>query len=370
MDGTIIGQGRFVAATGVPAKVIEIPSGADWVRVRNFTQYGANGALTGVNFYWQRGMAAGTGIVEFKNSSSALLGDTLVTGGFTLYDPSGNPLAASIAYTAITNSTTPSISTAATTGLVSNVSIVRLSLQSGDTALANAVSGIDFAVGTVVLNTSFALKNVMANAVGSTTGTGHWRLVQFDPLFYPRNRVIVNLTAATQGVVTTSIPHGFTPGQKVRFVIPAVSGMVQLNSTPQNNYLTATVVSISATDLCVFTIDVDTSAFTAFTFPTVAQQPSSFPEVSPVGEDTAVSLASATIQVPGVASATVGSQIFNTNVGILADSTVNTGFLGMTLGVGGLGLITAGGTNITGPAGTTAGDVVYWLAGKSTYGGL
>lgn len=368
MDGTILGQGSFVVATGVPAVVVKIPSGADFMWVKNFTQYGANSAATGVNYYWQRGMAAGTGIVEYKNSSAALLGDTLVSGGFTLYDPSGNPLASSIAYSAITNSTQPTISTASTAGLVSNVSIVRLSLQSGDTALANAVSGIDFAVGTVVLNTSFQLKNVMANAVGSTTGTGHWRLVQFDPLFYPRRRVIVNITQAVQAVVTTSIPHGFTPGQEVRFNIPAVSGMVQLNATPQNNYLVATIVSISSTDLCVFTINVDTTAFTAFTFPTVAQQPSSFPEVTPVGEDTGFALTSPTIQVPGVASSTVGAQINDTNVGILADSTVNTGFLGMVLGTGGNGNIL--GSAITGPAGSVAADVMYWVAGKSTYGGL
>jgi hypothetical protein len=40
----------------------------------------------------------------------------------------------------------------------------------------------------------------------------------------------------------------------------------------------------------------------------------------------------------------------------------------MILGTGSNGAIS--GAAITGPAGSVAGDVVYWVAGKSTYGGL
>ena len=64
-----------------------------------------------------------------------------------------------------------------------------------------------------------------------------------------------------------------------------------------------------------------TTAFAAFTWPTIAQQPSSFPAFIPVGEDTAAALVSPYAQVPSIG----GQQIFNTNTGILADSTVNTG---------------------------------------------
>lgn len=409
MDGTILGQGTFrspfaganpnlgvASNAAADLKIIEIPSGADWLIVRDYTQAGANGSATfyfqgtanaspGNEWYWQRGMAAGTGIVKYKGAGVATLSeDTLVSGGFTLYDPSGQTagalpiLGASVAFSAITNAVRPVVTTASTAGLISGVSVVRLSLLSGDTALANDVTGMDFLVDTVISNTSFRLANAFANAPGLTTGTGHWRLVNFDPLFYPRRRVVVNITqAATGGVVTTNVPHQYTPGQRVRFLIPAVSGMIQLNATPQNNYLSAVVASISATDLCQFTIDLDTSAFTAFTWPTVAQQPSSFPEVESFGEDTGFALLSPTIQIPGVASATVGSQVFNTNVGILADSVVNTGFLGMILGGGGNGNALT--TPITGPSGSvhfTSGnvldvaDVMYWVAGKSTYGGL
>ena len=134
--------------------------------------------------------------------------------------------------------------------------------------------------------------------------------------------------------------------------------------------MTATVVTV--VDDYNFTINIDTTAFTTFTWPTIAQQPSSYPEVNPVGEDSASALMSIQPQTPIYQ----GQQIYNTNVGVLSDSTVNTGFLGMILGNGGNG--NALGTPIIGPSGAISwsagnaatGDVVYWVAGKSSFGGL
>ena len=92
-----------------------------------------------------------------------------------------------------------------------------------------------------------------------------------------------------------------------------------------------------------------------------------------MGENTAVSLSTVAAQVPSVG----GIQIFGTQSGILADSTVNTGFLGIILGSGGNGLALT--TPIIGPAGSvhfsagnviTTTDLMYWVAGKSSFGGL
>lgn len=379
MDGTIIGQGSFIAPATIVNQVIAIPSGADWVKVLNYTQRGTVGGAgaVGNEFFWQRGMAAGTGTVNYyANGSTAVEGDTLVSGGFTLYDPSGTtagaiPLLGSpIVTTAITNATRPQVSTGNTTGLAVG-SIVRLSLLTGDTQTAAAVQGVDFVVGTINAGVSFTLltaTNVLANTVGIVTGTGHYRIVNSNPLFYPRRRTIVNITQAVNANVGTSVPHGLTPGQEIRFNIPAVSGMTQLNPNPlNNNFPTGVVVQPivqTVVDDYNFTINIDTTSYTAFTFPTQAQQPSSYPLVVPFGEDTATSLSVLGAQVPTIG----GIQINNTNTGILADSVVNTGFLGMVLGTGGLG--TVSGAAIAGPAGAVAADQIYWIAGKSTYGGL
>lgn len=367
MDGTILGQGSFVAPSTIVNKLIVIPSGVDHLWVHNYTQLGSNGAASprGVRYYWQRGMAAGTGTVEYKdNAGAGMNSDTLVSGGFTLYDPSGQtpgalPLLGNpVATTASTNATRPVVSTADTSGVAVGT-VVRMSETDQDD-----VNGIDMVVGAVVANTSFTLLfagNALATAPGVVGGAGFYRIVRADALFYPRRRFVTKITQATNANVSTSVQHSFTPGQELRFLIPAVSGMIELNSTPANNYRSATVVSV--VDAYNFTIDIDTTAFAAFTWPTDAQTPCDFPLVVPIGEDTAASISSLNAQTPLFD----GEQVYNSNTGLLADSTVNTGFLGMVLGTGGDGL--ALGSAITGPAGSVASDVVYWQSGKSSFGG-
>src|ERR1700685_1017090 len=341
MDGTILSQGTFrtpgsnttnnTIANG-NQMIVQIPSNADWMWVYNYTSYGVAGtntatfqgtanAQTGMKYYWQRGMPQGQALVEYKtNAANSSNADLLLTGGFTLYDPSNTAitplLSAPVATTAVTNATRPVVSTASTAG-ISVGSIVRLSsnAQTDDT-------GPEFVVGAVTVNTSFTLltaTNPLANVPGAIGGgSGFYRIVNRDHMFYPRNRYIVNITQAVNPIVSTSVPHGMTAGQAIRFHIPSVSGMVQLNSTAYNNYKYASILAVN--DDYNFVIDIDTTSFTAFTWPTVAQQPAGYPIMVPVGENTAVSLASISQQVPQVA----GIQIPNTQVGILADATVNT----------------------------------------------
>lgn len=338
MDGTILSQGSFTQGSTATNQVVAIPSNVDFMWVYNKTKIDAGTASTGVQFYWQRGFPAGYAMEYQTNAAStATLLRSVSTGGFTLYDPSGQSAGAlpllgnPVAATGISNATKPVVTTGTTTGLVADSSIVRLSLPSGSTALASAICGIDLLVDAVSAGVSFTVPtDALANTLGITTGTLSYRVVNYSPLFYPRRFVILNITAATSAVVTTSIPHGYQVGQEVRFTIPSVSGMTQLDGQAG----TITAVNSATT----FTVNIDTSAYTTFTFPTVAQQPSSYPLVAPVGEDTAQALASV--------------------VDILTDATVNNGFLGMVLPAG------------ADSPGGQANDVIYWVAGKSTYGGL
>lgn len=368
MDGTILQQGSFVVPATIVNQVVQIPANADFMWVRNFTRQGTVGGASafGFRYYWQRGMPVGSALVEYyANAGAVVTGDSIASGGFTLYDPSGQSQGAlplvgpAVATTASTNATRPVVSTSNTAGIAVGT-VVRMS----NTAQTD-INGIDFVVGAVTANTSFTLltaSNALANVPGAIGGAGFYRIINYNPLFYPRRRIITNITQATNAQVSTAIAHGLTVGQTIRFVIPAVSGMTQLNSIAQTNFIAPIIVSV--VDDYNFTINVDTTNFTVFTFPTIAQQPSSYPEITPIGQDTATSLVSTASQTPSIG----GIQIFNTNTGILADSTVNTGFLGMILGTGAVGAIS--GAAITGPAGSVAGDVVYWVAGKSTYGGL
>jgi len=360
MDGTILSQGTFTVGANVVPVNIPVPSGVDWVSVINLTNVvqagGANAA--GIRYFWQLGMANGSAIVEYyANGGAVVTGDYIVPGGISLYDPSGqNPLSPALsaprATTAMTNATRPVVSAANTTGLVVG-SVVRMTLTAQD-----EVDSVDMVVGAVNPGVSFTLltaSNAMANAQGAIGGAGFYQIVNYPPLFYPRRLVITNITQAALAVVATSVAHGLTVGQQIRFTIPATSGMVQLNGQQ------ATITAII--DDYTFNINIDTTAFTAFTFPTIAQFPATYPVLVPFGMNTGAALTLGGLQVPTIG----GVQIYGTQSGILADSTVNTGFLGMTLGTGSDGAIN--GAAISGPAGTNPGDFILWRVGKSSFGG-
>ena len=228
------------------------------------------------------------------------------------------------------------------------------------------LGGIDFTVDVVSSSTSFDLAYVSTS--GSTTGAASYRVIPYNPLFYPRRRTITNISAASQAVITMSVDHGYTVGQKVRLSLPggsAVWGNYAALSNYDNgpaNSTTPDAYTIIAVDVAfgnthnTITISANTTGFGTFltqwqSIGTAAYTPA---EVIPVGEDTSYAIQSLIQQTPQVN----GVQINGTNTGLLADSTVNTGFYGMTLLSGALL-----------PAGIAA-DVVFWKAGVSSYGGI
>lgn len=316
MPDTILQQG-FFTSTGT-TQTLQIRSGVDWISTRNYTRIAAQTGSAGYEFYWQLGMPQGGGIEYQSNAGSTAVNTAvLASGGFTIVDSSLNPLGAPVATTASTNAAQPVFSTASTAGLSAG-SIVRIVNVAGQPNL----SGYDFSIDTVVANTSFRIANALANAPGAAGTTGIYYLVNFNPLFYPARRNIVNITAANPAVITTAVNHGYVVGQAVRLYVPTVFGMTQANGL---------LVNISAVTASTFTVNMDFSAFTAFVFPGAAAVPFTPAYVVPVGEET--------------------DQYSNPN--LLDDATLNTGYIGVTLGAG-----------VNGPAGQNA-DVVYWVAGKS-----
>lgn len=321
---TVINQGYFTS-TGV-AKTLQIRSDVDWMQTINYTNCLATTQWDAVRHYWQRGMAANDGFAWYHAAATAVESfSTCAAGwngavypGFTLIDSSSQTLGAAIAVTAGSNATQPVYSTA-NTGNLATGSIVRVT----GTNQTN-LNGLDFSVDTVVANTSFRLANTIATAPGVTAGAaGYWRLVANNlatyQLYYPSTRVIANITAANPAVVTTLVDHGLTSGQRVRMKVPYGSGMVEMNG------LEGTVTYVSA---ATFSIDIDSTAFSAYTFPLPAALPIERAQVIPYG-------------------------ITPSTTTLLTDATLNQSYLGMILGAG---------------AGSPAGqnnDVIYWMAGKS-----
>jgi hypothetical protein len=335
-ENTIIQQGLFTA-TGNDT-VIPLRNSADWVEVVNLTQMNAATQWAAHTFFWQYGMAQGDATCEYhaaatqasSKSTCAVGFNGAVYRGISTYDQSLQTLGAPIAVTAVTAANPPLVNTGTTTGLVANQSIVRLSSLTTGPQMAS----IDYSIGAVVAGVSFALAHMPQPAAG---GVGFYRVVNFNPMFYPRRRWITGITAAAQAVVRTSVTHSFNLGEKVRFIVPAAFGMTQMNG------LTGTVVArniAGTTGNNTLTVDIDSSTFTAFAFPLAAAVPFTYAEVVPVGEDTASALS------------------LGTN--ILAGATENQGTTGIILGTDNVTAAIA-----LGSAGGTAGDIIKWRAGTS-----
>ncbi len=334
MEGTIIQQGRFTSDGNV--EQLQIRSDFDWIRTYNETAIIQNAADLGAVFYYQRGMTNGRGLFYSKLGTVAndplTIGQIAASSGFTVLDTSGNPLLAAVAITAATNVVRPIVATGDTAGLAAG-DVVRLTGVTG----AESLSGYDFTIDTITPNTNFRIAGALATAPGAAGTAGAYRKISFNPLYYPRHRFIANVTQAASAVVTLTVRTGYAVGQLVRFVIPAdevantaVYGMTELDG------LVGTITAINdAVATQTITVNIDTTAFTAFTFPTAAQAgtPLSKAMVVPVGIDTA--------------------QAITSSVNVLSDATDNEGFIGVELAAGN-----------DSPAGNNA-DVVYWVAGKS-----
>lgn len=324
---TTTSQGTFVS-TGA-SQFLAFPSGVDWIHTYNITQL-TTPASPGVvvEAYWQRPMVNGSAIFYGNTTGTTALNALYdATGGFYQFDTTSLPQNAPVIISAGTNTTQPTFSTGNTTGLFTG-SIVRVT----NLATAPNLNGYDFSVGTVVGSTSFQIKNILANAPGAVSGAGFYTLISSFPpsvipipYWYPSLRRIINITQATQAVITTSVDSGYIAGQSIRLDIPPQFGMIQADG------LLVNIVSVSGGNI---TVNLDTTGFTAFTFPLVAAYPFTPAQTIPVGEET---------------------DAFS-NPNLLDDATLNTGASGLVL-TGGAG----------GPAGA-ASDVIMWIGGKTFNG--
>lgn len=331
MDNTILQQGTFTApvlgASTAGNTIIQLRSDVDWMQVYNYTQ-SANGTGSGqvVSAYWQRGMAAGTGIANTKTATTLASVATVLAGsGFELVDTSvQTPGTLNATITAISNASIPVVSNSGTNGLVAG-DVVRIINVTG----AKQLGGIDFTVGYNTLTSGTFSLDYMAQIVAGTTGS--WRKINFNPIFYPRRRTITKITKASSAVVTLSVTHGYKVGQAVRFQVPADFGMVEMNGLLG----TITAINTTTTSGNTVTVDIDSSAFTTFAWPLTAATAFTPAELIPVGENTAEALSSA--------------------VDILSDATINESYIGMILYADGAG----------GSVNASVGDTMYWVAGKS-----
>lgn len=342
---TIIQQGRFTS-TGA-AVTLALRSDVDWIRVYNETALAQAAADLAYEFYFQRGMAAGRGIAWTKLGTVAndpvTIGQLAANTGFTLIDSSVITPSGNTAITAVTAANPPVVSTA-TTPVIGD--IVRLNTLDNQPQ----IGGIDFTVTAINAGVDFTIGNI--NLTNSTASTaGNYRIIPFDPMFYPRNRTVTFIqNNVVNPKVYLSVTHGFTVGQELRLSFPGGSAL--WGDYAQLDGVSATVLAVgvaragnepnNAGVANNVQLDIDTTGFAAWNtfgaggnegYVAAGDVPFTPAQLIPIGQDTAQSIVSA--------------------VDILADATNNQAVLGIRL---------AGGA--TGPGGA-ANDVMYWMAGKS-----
>ena len=285
MAFTIVSQGTFTQPSTAVNQIIPLPSGADYFITTNLTQMAttqATGRVVRGEWYGGGLTAINDGLRWKKtNSTSAINIDNFSTStasnGFTYVNSFPAPQA-SLTGTTITNAN-PAVASVTNT------------YSEGDTVVIyNAVgmqqiSGMTFTISSVS-GSGFTLLGL--NASGFSAGATSFqvrRVNQFTPV-EPSFLYVTAITQATQGQVTVSQANSVYLGQKLEFTIPGSFGMVQLNNFNQPQSKPVVVTSI--VDAYNFTINVNTTNYTAFAFPASSGSPTTqlFATVAPAGQST------------------------------------------------------------------------------------
>lgn len=256
------------------ARTIEIPPGIDHFVLRNRTDWGDATAVTNVQSEYFRGQAdaSAQGLTQAV-TTNILSSNNVTTNGFTLIDTSADTLLGpALSLTAITNADPPVASIADTSSLADG-DIVRIY----NSATAKQIAGYDFSIDNIVTNTSFEL--IYMTAPGSVGGATSAKRLAFDLNWYPRRRFITGVTTGTTTEVQLSVTHDYVVGAKVKFHVSSDYGMTQLDG------LEGEVTAVNTTTNTI-TVDINSSAFTAFSFPSSATAAAGVTpaHVVPVGE--------------------------------------------------------------------------------------
>jgi hypothetical protein len=276
---SFIGKWNYVNPATPVAVNIPMTDKPDWVFVKNITNWGDTTAVTSIESEWFSGMASGAYLSEDQTvTTNALASNTGTSGGFTFIDQTNPPTFTKVVVSAV-NGTTFVVSTGTTTG-ISVGDLVRLINITG----AHQISGPNLYQVTAVspgasITLGYAASAVSAGLVVANGTTGFYQKV-YPSQFLPNTLPVAYITQATQAVVYFFRQNPYTPGELVDFQIPTPYGMTQLSNLTAKSGSgpftsdpsgAARVLSVTnSATVSSITIDVDTTGFTAFQYPTSA----------------------------------------------------------------------------------------------------
>lgn len=270
--GQLVASGSFTS-TGA-AKIIPLRSDFDYFETENHTQMATTQATgRGVMFRWYRGYADDSAfMVSKENNANTVTYEVVTSGGFTRRDTSVQaPEAAKATSGTDVDTTSPARVTVTSHGY-STGDRVRMY---GTTGMLQ-IAGMEFTITRVDANT-FDLAYLDASGFAAVATAGFARRIPNNPLYVPEKNYITGITAANPMVVTLSVTHNLAINDKVRLSVPSAFSMTQADG------LVGTVTAVNTTNNTI-TLDIDSSAFTAFSFPASASVPFTHAHVVPFGD--------------------------------------------------------------------------------------
>jgi hypothetical protein len=302
----MIAGGKFsVSVSGGVASAVNVECQSqkdpDLVICRAITGWGELNDAQAIMWWKDRSQANGyaKGLLQSSDAAApAITSKALTSGGITVFDTANPPTYAGLATTAISGNAGTFVVTMANTGSIAVGDYVRLYGTTGELQIA----GYTFQVTAVTANTSITLGYMASSGITFAADATAGTVVKFIPSrMYPRWRYIANITRATQAVVYFTEKNDFTPGEIVSFRVSSDFGMDEINNKQ------ARVLSVTnSSTVSSITLDLDTSGYTAFAFPTSA--------TAAAGVSPAVCVPSSSGVVPNNGSATVAQQPPGTNL--------------------------------------------------------
>lgn len=317
-------QGTFTVPASLPGSVNLnlgfIPTKFEAI---NRTELGANGSAFIQRIVWNNDFSTTNAMIEWITSGSTTMNVSNVTSnGITPY------LGSAFAQTGILNASLgfgPAIT--GTTITKANPAVATATghgLQTGDQVIftnnvvMKQLGGLIFTVTVTGANT-FTIP-VNTNTANFTAETGFTiKKVIIGPQYQQQRYTISNITAANPAVVTTTTNHNLTVGQQVRIRLGNANNATQWGMSQINN-LQAIISAVTATTITLGgLIAINSSAFTAWSWPTAANILVTQPAfVEPVGA--------------GPTPTTIGNITFNQD--LLDDAQINNQFQGLIIGTG------------------------------------
>lgn len=311
-----IATGTLTVTTGGVAQFVNLPYRPVSFKMWNKTQWGVASQLQeAIGF---SNDTAGTAYYSATSAGGLATPTKITAGGFSFIRANSPAYGAprALASTFVTQAAAALVTTSGAHGF----SVGDVVLIYGTTAMLQ-IAGIEYTVQTVPSSTTFTVA-VNSSGFASAATAGFVKKVLYPDLYLPGNRYITAISSSgVNTVVTTSVNHNMVVGQEVTFTIPPQWGMTQLDQAVIAANNPQTRIYISSVTSNTLTCNIDSSAFTAFSYPTSATAAlgMTFPQVTPIGDQNSGGLA------PGgvLTSLTIpGAYQTNTRQGVLVGATL------------------------------------------------